>query len=453
MDLLRPIVRHLTYDLFLSRDGYDVRPARRLLARSQHIPATEIQSLQRQRLRDILEYAFHNNPFHHDRFVHAGVRPTDIRDPDILRSLPIMTKEDLRRPATELFSRHYGPESTIHKRTGGSTGVPIHVYVDFPAMAFKKAVTERHNRWAGLRPGDRIACVWGDTDKREPLRSRVRNALTQRAIYLDTLHFSPERIEAFLAEVSTWRPRILLGHAHSVFRLAEYVRDHEIAPYRYAGVITTAMTLSPGERQVIQQVFGSPVFDRYGCEEISLIASECEAHEGLHIASEGVLVEVLGDHPGGVGRIVITDLANRAMPLIRYDIGDYGRLAPGICPCGRSLPRLQEVSGRIADFLYTPEGEPVFGISILDTFMIHIPGIKQIQIIQDRFDHLDIHIVQGASFDEKTLTRLGAAITTIFGSAMRYDLRYFDAIELTEAGKYRFSICRIPELARSEPVI
>lgn len=448
MDVVGTIIRNLTHDLYLLRDGYNLRPLRRHLADSQYLSVSAHQSMQNQRVRRILAHAFQHNAFHRNRFLAAGLTLTDIANQDVLTSLPIMTKEDIRSYSKELFSQSYGPGNTIHKRTGGSTGVPLHVYIDAPAIAFKKALTERHNSWAGLRPGDRVASVWGDTDKHLSLRVRLRNALTERAIYLDTLQFTEEKIAAFVRRVITCRPRVLYGHAHSIFRFAEYIRDRQITLPKFAGIITTAMTLSEEERRTIQGVLGSPVFDRYGCEEISIIASECAAHDGLHIASEGVLVEVHDHCKGDIGRIIVTDLVNLAMPLIRYEIGDFGKLASGNCRCGRSLPRLREVSGRIADFLYTPQREPVFGISILDTFVIHIPGVKQIQIVQDRYDHIDIHLVREATFSDETLERLRAAVAEVFTHSMRFDIHYVDAIQLTERGKYRFSICRIPEIVR-----
>ena len=316
--------------------------------------------------------------------------------------------------------------------------------MDCEAAGAKRAATERHNGWAGRHPGDRLAAIWGDTSGKQPLKARLRNALTERVFYLDTLRFEPACIDSFISKLLSLRPPILIGHAHSIFRLAEHVEQRDVTGIMFRGIITTAMVLSPVERAVIEKVFHSPVFDRYGCEEMSIIASECEAHEGLHIFSEGLYVELVGE-PGPLPkRLVITDLFNTAMPLVRYEIGDYGVLAEGRCPCGRTLPRLREVSGRTADFLYTPEGVPVFGISILDTFVIHIPGFKQVQIIQDQYDHLLFRVVRDASFTDDSLIALANNVRQVFSDRMRYDVMYVDKIEQTELGKFRFSICAIP---------
>lgn len=445
MDILDLVVRLVTYDAYLGRDGYPVQKHRRELRRSQFLPAVQLRDLQLRTLRQIVSHAFDNNPFYRDRFTRAGFHPSDLKSLSDLAGLPLLTKDDIRSGLSGSFSRGYTPDNSLHKRTGGSTGVPVHVYIDKAAWGRKRAAVERHDGWAGWRPGLRMAAVWGNTTKRPPWRARLRNTLSSRACYLDTLQFTEARLENFVAYLRRARPPLLFGHAHSVYRLAEYVDSLKGPPIRFRSVITTAMTLSPGERARIEEVFASPVFNRYGCEELSIIASECDQHSGLHVFAEGVFLEYLDPPaPGLPHPLVVTDLLNHAMPLIRYEIGDLAIPADKPCPCGRGLPLLSEVSGRTADFLYTPEGKPVFGISILDTFVIHIPGIRQAQIVQDRLNHIRIRLVRDAGFNDDTLTRLGQAVVEIFGPGMKWDAEFVDSIGTTAAGKYRFSICEIP---------
>jgi phenylacetate-CoA ligase len=194
-------------------------------------------------------------------------------------------------------------------------------------------------------------------------------------------------------------------------------------------------------------VFGKILFDRYGCEELSVIASECDAHDGLHVCAEGLYVEVLDADEQYPGRLIITDLWNSGMPFIRYEIGDMATLKTAKCGCGRGLPRLGRVLGRTADVLYTPEGKAISGISILDTFTIHVPGFKQVQVVQDMIDHLTFNVVRdGKTFTADSERIFGSRVVEFFGSRMRYDLNYLDKIPQTERGKYRFSICNIPQI-------
>jgi phenylacetate-CoA ligase len=443
MDLLRPIVKNISFDWYLRHDGLKIKKPIKELRESQYLSTAELQYLRFGKLKKLIRHAYDFNQFYRQRFDKSGFSPEDLKEFSDLEKLPLLTKDEIRSAGANLFSDGYSADNCFHNRTGGSTGVPIHTYMDSDAVAFKKAAMIRHNSWANLNRGDRLACVWGDTTKRLPFKENLRNVLTDRAFYLDTLLFDEQHIITFLEQIRQLKPTVIMGHAHSIFRLAEFVRDNKIINIKFDGIITTAMVLSDIERQTIEAAFVSPVFNRYGCEELSLIASECEAHRGMHIFAEGLHVELLGEDKNIPRKLVITDLVNLGMPMIRYEIGDYAIVTEGDCPCGRTLPRLKEVSGRSADFLYRPDKKPVFGISILDTFVIHIPGIKQMQIVQERYDHLDFFVVRDEKFSEDSLKKLKENVIDIFGDKMKYDIFYVESIKQTERGKYRFSICNI----------
>ena len=120
----------------------------------------------------------------------------------------------------------------------------------------------------------------------------------------------------------------------------------------------------PEQREFLEETFGGKVFNRYGCREISLLASECERHTGMHVNSDAVIVEIepVAGMPENVGRVLVTDLLNRSMPLIRYEIGDFASWVDGpACPCGRSLPRIAQIEGRSTDFLRLPDGTLISG--------------------------------------------------------------------------------------------
>jgi phenylacetate-CoA ligase len=209
--------------------------------------------------------------------------------------------------------------------------------------------------------------------------------------------------------------------------------------------------MSDAERETVESVFGRVVFDRYGCEEVSVIASECPAHDGLHVAAEGVFVEVLDGDETTPGRVVITDLVNRGMPFIRYEIGDLATTASGACACGRGLPRLGRVFGRTSDILYAPDGRRISGISILDTFVIHVDGVKQAQIVQDALDHITLRVVPSDAYSDDTAEELRSTARRIFGNDMRCSVERVPRIEPTPRGKYQFSICRIEDPVGARP--
>jgi phenylacetate-CoA ligase len=443
MDLLKPIVRYVTDPLYTRRDGYSYRRHSRELDASQWLSPDALAALQAQRLTDLMEFCYRHNSFHRARMDKAGIVPSDIRGPADLARLPLLTKDDIRNAGPHLFSTGYSADNTLHTRTGGSTGVPLHVYVDIEAMNWKYAATRRHNAWAGWRPGDKVAAVWGDTDTGFHWKAWLRTHLRDRTIYVDTLRFSAERLRQFHAQIVAFRPEIMMGHAHSVYQFALFCQENGLRLPSMKGIVTTAMTLSELERRCIEQATGTRVFNRYGCEELSIIASESEAHSGLHVFSEGLIIEYLPTEVAGEYELVITDLWNRAMPMVRYVIGDLARRAEGACPGGRGLERLARVSGRTADFLYRPDGTPVFGISLLDTYIIHIPGIHQAQMVQNELHRIDIRIVPTADYSPETERAVQQVVATEFGADVQAVVSRVERLEQTERGKYRFSVCNI----------
>jgi phenylacetate-coenzyme A ligase PaaK-like adenylate-forming protein len=431
------------------------------LAKSQYWPSSRLAEEQWASVRSLLSFAYERNSFYRARMDALGIVPADLRDWSDFERLPLLTKEDLREDSNAVISAGYQAAQMFYKRTGGSTGVPVRLYWDEHAHRFKRAVVKRHDAWAGYVLGRKQAALWGDTEKSYPWRERLYKALCERTIYLDTLLMDEAYMAAFVERLRKFRPRCLIGHAHSLFFFTEYVVSCGAEDIAFDSIISTAETLSGEERALIEGRFGPVVFDRYGCEELSLVASECEAHDGLHLSAEGLYVELVDadgrvrhwwdDEPsavtssesGDASRIVVTDLSNRGMPFVRYEVGDLARWAPGECSCGRGLPRLEKVLGRVTDLLYAPDGRKISGVSILDTFIIHVLGIRQAQIVQDEIDHLELRIVADVEFGAASRRQLTHTVADVFGPAMRHDVVLVDRIEPTPRGKYQFTICQI----------
>ena len=205
------------------------------------------------------------------------------------------------------------------------------------------------------------------------------------------------------------------------------------------------MVLHDWQRRVIEEVFACRVTNRYGCEEVSLIAGECEHHRGLHVNADGLYAEVLANgrpaQPGEAGAVVVTDLVNRAMPILRYKIGDVAAWSPSRCPCGRGLPVLERLDGRESDYITTAAGELISGISLTENFAMQVPGVAQMQIVQETRTRFVFRIVRAERFDERLLARL---VSERFGPTAEFEVEFVDAIPQEPSGKYRFCISRVP---------
>jgi phenylacetate-CoA ligase len=417
------------------------------MEQSQWWPAERLENMRADRLRAMTVHAAATSPFYAERFAAAGIDPASVRSISDLAGLPILTKADIREHLHSLRSTAYGRQELVPAKTGGSTGEALHVYCDRQGVERRAGAALRSDSWSGWRLGQPIASVWGNPPRIRTWRNRLRRTLKDRVFYLDTMRIDAEAIDRFVAEWQRWRPGLLYGHAHSLFILAEALLDRAIR-LPVNGIVATSMMLIEPERNVIEQVFGVPVTDRYGCEEVSLIACECEEHHGLHLNAEHAYVEFLRDDgspcaPGEDGRIVVTELVNFGMPMIRYEVGDRGAPSDRVCTCGRSLPLMERLTGRSADFLLATDGSRVAGVSLIERTLTRHRGIKQLQIVQDQHAAAVVNVVPGEDWSEEVRIELATELREHLGQDFLIEVREVREIARERNGKYRFSICRV----------
>lgn len=431
-------------------DLYDRSPRLRELRelrQSQYMTSDELWARANSRLQRLVIHAATTCPIYRERFEAVGVDPQRVRSIEDLQSLPILTKDDVRGRTDDIISSRFERGQLVQARTGGSTGVSLEVYCDEPCRQRRNAAALRSDEWSGWRLGEPLGAVWGNPPVADSFKKRVRRHFKDRVVYLDTMKLTPAAVRRFVEEWHGLRAGLLFGHAHSLFLLAEEVMRQglELQP---TGVVATSMMLLAPERRVIEEAFRKPVTNRYGCEEVSLIACECEEHSGLHLNLDHNIVELLRPDgtpcsPGEDGRIVVTELINYGMPMLRYEVGDWGVPGDRECPCGRGLPLMETLTGRTADFLVALDGSRVAGISLIERTLTEIPGIRQMQLIQNRRDTVQVNLVRDEYFDYESENRLAICLKEALGVEIQVNVLPVEVIVQDANGKYRFSICRV----------
>jgi phenylacetate-CoA ligase len=445
--MLTWISKHVVYPLREAKQG-----ARRLkyleeLRASQWRSEPELRQAQWVRLKDIVAYAFDNVPYYRASFEAVGFTG-QLRTPEEFRSLPLLSKHTVRKNHDALISRVFRRDELVESRTGGSTGTALTLRFDKPCQQRRNAAAMRSDEWAGWDIGMKVAAIWGNPPVPHNLRGRLRNALVDRTMYLDTMNVNDESVRHFVAAWRKYQPQLMFGHAHSIYILATYLNDMGVNDLRPKGIVSTSMMLLASERAYIQKTFECAVSNRYGCEEVGLIAAECERHEGLHINMDYVFLEFLRDdgreaQPGEEAKIVVTDLVNRGMPLIRYEVGDLGVPSDRRCSCGRGQPLMDRITGRQADFLKRPDGSRVAGVSIVERTLTAIPGLQQMQLVQNDLHKLAVKVVATDEFSTHEEYALRRELEDVFGEDVTVDLQYVEKLDQTRAGKYRFAICTV----------
>jgi phenylacetate-CoA ligase len=415
---------------------------------TQFLPEAEVLEIQWKRLAHLLQFAYASNAFYRRRFDGCGITPEHIKEPSHLRLVPVLTKEEIQRNTYDMISCGFEQASLLNFRTGGSTGKSLELFITEECSELRNACAYRHDRWSGWEIGEPVAALWGNPKLPRSLNERFKSWLLSPRIYLDTMAVTEQSVRRFAVEWDGLKPTLLFGHAHSIYMLAWYLDQLGIDTIHPKGIISTSMMLLDHERKFIERFFGISITDRYGCEEVSLIASECERHSGMHLNIEHLYVEFLTEdgrvcEAGEPGQIVVTDLMNRAMPLIRYKVEDVGIPTSRRCVCGRGLPLMEKVVGRVADFLIKRDGTKIAGVSLIENTLTRIPGIQQMQIVQDSFDLLTLIVVGGSEFGLERQASLVDYFTNLFGLGTEVRLNLVEKIQPELSGKYRFSICNV----------
>ncbi len=446
---LSPFRRKIIEPLYYARNGSPFLRYWKVLEGTQFLPEETLREKQWQRLTGMLLYAWENNDFYRKRFQDACCTPEDICSPEDMKRLPILTKEEIRGNSASMISKGYSVDKLMRAKTGGSTGKSLEIYMTEECSELRNACARRSDIWSGWKPGEPIGACWGNPHLPANLKEKLISCLLTPFIFLDTMSVTEQSVKEFVLQWKRVRPTLLFGHAHSIFIFAQFIQGMGLtSDVRPRGIISTSMMLMPHERKFIEEVFGVNVTDRYGCEEVSLLGCECEYHEGMHLNIEHLFIEFVKDDgsyaaPGEPGSIVVTDLMNKSMPFIRYQVEDVGVQTDRKCSCGRGLPLMESVTGRVADFLVKRDKTRVAGVSLIENTLTRIHGIDQMQIIQETIDEITLNLVVSAEFEKEQEDALYEYFRCLFGKDTTVNINRQNSIEPERSGKYRFSICKV----------
>jgi phenylacetate-CoA ligase len=354
-------------------------------------------------LRRLLRHAGRYVPYYQELFREHGFDPRAVTSPKDLDALPFLTRDIVRERYDDLIDPAHRP-TNFKKGTSGSTGTPLKFEYSTSSECWRQAVKLRGYGWAGFRPGLKTFYYWAKVSAAEPTWKTRTDRWLRRETYVDSmLQDLPSRRHA-LGLIRKTRPKLIVCYTQSCAQFARWILDEGLRDWDDIPIICGAEAVLPGDRAVLAKAFGPAIFETYGSRETMLIAAECPAHDGMHVQEENLLVEIVknGAHasPGEAGDVVVTDLHNYGMPLIRYVNGDVARAAePTQCACGRGLSKIARVDGRRADAIIDRDGNPLPGI----VFHVLLSDarrelIRQFQAVQREDGTVVLRVVRGREF-------------------------------------------------------
>lgn len=409
------------------------------LLHNQTLTREQLLGKQQNDLSAIIDYAFTNTPYYREKYAQA-VR-NDANKFSVSR-LPILHKDEVMQHRDEMLARNFDRSKLKIGNTGGSTGKPLSFYYDNRKNELMRAGMCRSYMGSGWKPGQKILNFWGarqDIKGGSSFRKIVNDAIAAEKT-IAAYEYTEAHLHDWASTIRSYQPVLLQGYASILAELAGYVIDNKVdIPDTLLGVFSTAEVLYGWQRELIEQAFQCKVFNQYGSREIPNIACECR-HGNQHIFTDMVYLESVNfNHED---RLVITSLTNRVMPLIRYEIGDSGRLKEGDCACGSPFPMMEMGLCRSNDIIKTRSGK-----SIYPSYFIHLldglAEIKQYQFIQGESDKITLNLVSPSRLSAAALSSLRARVRRDVDENMVLEINHVDEIKRTLSGKHRFVISNL----------
>lgn len=422
------------------------------LAKSQFWSSQELRQYQTDKLKKLITYVYENVPYYRDLMEERKLGPKDFACLEDIQKLPILNKNIIRSDAKSMLSQNFSDKLAVVARTGASTGEPLVFYIDKNATDVAWASWFRFSGWMGYEWGDRIAHFWRTPKILQQQGNWYQNILdlfryshVMNIKHFDAFKMSEEYFADYVREMEKYKPAIIRGYTSAVMYFTDYCIKNKITKLKPKAITTTAEPILARERRVLEDYYGCKVFDQYGCGEIYSVSFECEKHSGLHITSEHCIVEVVDEYGESVengkeGRIIITDLDNYMMPFIRYENGDVGSLKTDICSCGRNLPLMDHVKGRIFGLIRGVNGNVVHGeffANLLEKLGWYESfDLMHFEVVQKTIDGFDCNFVCKKKPSPEAIDDFISSCYEFFGE-MKININFVDNIPVTSAGKRR----------------
>ena len=420
---------------------------RKRMEESQWWPPQRLREHQLKRLRDLLQHAQAHVPYYRQLFAHAGFEPGTLAGVDCLRRLPVLTKAHMRAHGDAFRSDVARP--LARSNTGGSSGEPLVFYVGKERVAHDVAAKWRATRWWDVDVGDREIVVWGSPIelKAQDYLRHLRDCVMGTTL-LPAFDMPAARLDKYVARIRRLRPSMIFGYPSALSMIARHAAARRVAldDLGIRVVFVTSERLYDDQRALIAQAFGCPVANGYGGRDAGFIAHECPAG-GMHITAEDVIVEILDDRnlplaPGQAGQIVVTHLATRDFPFIRYATGDIGAIGKEPCPCGRTLPLLKRIEGRSTDFLHAQDGTVMHGLALI-YILRDLPQVRAFKIVQESIEQTRVLVVAIPALGNALRAAIETGFKARLGAGVKVVIDEVSAIAPDASGKFRYVVSKV----------
>lgn len=412
-----------------------------VLDSTQWLSQSQLRDLQSEKLRRLVRNAYRTVPYYRSRMQASRLHPEDVRSLDDLHKLPLLTKEDVRQHLHfDMIKDGVSPAELVRIQTSGRDGRPFVCYAGRSDLAFRLAAELRAEEWTGFRLGEssvRLGFQEQPDAGVDGVRKLFESVFARRTL-IPIGGLSPARLEAIRQQLEDQSPALLEADVEILVALAEHLKVRGVKLVARA-VIATGQALSDNTRAKIASAFGATVYSRYGAREFSGLACESGVPNEHLVFADGAVVELLVDGrpaaPGEDGEVVVTDLNNQVMPLIRYRLGDIAAALDVTTPssCGRGLPRIGAIRGRSALTVQGTNGRFVGASFFGDLLSDYAFAIRQFRVTEDEPGVISLHVERAARYSAETMSAIEAGIRSALGQDLKISVHLGEAAPTTDA--------------------
>jgi phenylacetate-CoA ligase len=409
---------------------------------SERAPADVIRAGQHTQIGLVAAHAYATSGFWRERLEAAGFG----HDGDWFARLPMLTRGEVKAAGPDAYGHPVPPGhgEVFEIVTSGSTGTPLAIAKTELAVRFWNAITLRDSLWRGrdLRGKLAVIRVGGARGVIDSWGAAYAGYSTGPCVQFDARDDTDSQLDWLHAET----PAVLLTHASNLRALAVRSLERNL---RLPGLTETrsySEQLPPDLAELVGQAWNVGVSDLYSANEVGYVALGCPDSGLYHIQAEDVLVEIIGDDgkhcgEGEPGRVVVTSLHNFAMPLLRYELGDYATTGPP-CTCGRTLPTIERILGRTRNMLRLPGGRTAFPGFPMGT-LLKLPIIRQVKFIQHSLSDIELELVLERPLTDDEQSELRAAVCRRLQHPFNVVLTRVESIVLGRSYKREDFECRM----------
>lgn len=421
------------------------------LEESQYWDDETIAEYQLEKLRKLIKFAKENVPYYKKLFTDLNLSPEDFKELKDINKIPILTKEIVRKERNNLVAVGFDKKVISTGKTGGTTGSPLVVHKDNIDRTYTWASYYRWFRWMGVEYYESKATLWGaKTVLSKPFIARFKYNLInfiQNDLYFNWFVVKKSDYLQTYKKLLKAKPVILKGYASAMVEFAQFLKENNLTELRPKALSTTSETLIPQDRKFLESVFKAPIYDQYGCGEISGIAYECAEHNGLHINQEHVIIQIVDDEGNEVinekGRVIGTNLDNFVMPFIRYENGDVSTLLSDKCACGVNQPMLKNIEGRLKETIELKTGVKVHGVfftDILYELNLGTDEFNRFQVVQNSPGKIEFRLEINNKRSRDFLPKLSSSLDKFFHEVTIVE---YEKLPVGENGKFKYIINNI----------